>query len=392
MMSNLAPAMANLLVLAWTQHACRRSLMQSGNAVEARASFLVSCDNRKATAMKDSRNPMATEQAGIIIPVRNGAATLAACLDACFAQTVKPADVIVVDDGSTDNSAAIARDKGARVVVQAPSGPAAARNRGAKEAAWGVIAFTDADCIPQPDWLERLLEAFEPGVDGVGGAYANANPDKWLSRMIQQEILLRHEKMQGEVDFLGSFNAAFRREAFMEMGGFDEDFKAASAEDNDLSYRMRDAGYALRFAPNAVVAHNHPERLWPYLRTQGRHGFWRMKLYAKHPKRAGGDRYAGKADLYAPGLLLILILMAFAGPAAYFFSPAWFLQGYCVLFVLAVSLYLGLRLPPSIRMARTSGDWRMIEFGDVAALRDAARALGMLSGIWHFHVLRRRKA
>ena len=129
--------------------------------------------------------------------------------------------------------------------------------------------------------------------------------------MVHEEIAVRHGQFGAEVDFLGSFNVAYRKEAFDAAGGFDDSFTRASGEDNDLAYRLRGAGNVLRFAKDAVVAHYHPECLWPYLRTQARHGYWRMKLYAKHPGRArSGDQYAGPADLAGPPLSLVLLGMA----------------------------------------------------------------------------------
>ena len=112
------------------------------------------------------------------------------------------------------------------------------------------------------------------------------------------------------MDFLGSFNVAYRKAAFEAVGGFDASFPCASGEDNDLAYRLQDVGGRLRFTREAVVAHHHPTRLWPYLRTQARHGYWRMKLYAKHIGRARrGDQYAGMADLAAPPLALLVVAL-----------------------------------------------------------------------------------
>src|SRR5689334_9252898 len=98
-------------------------------------------------------------RASVVIPARNAARTLPATLAALRGQTY-PADrleVIVVDDGSADATGEVAAAGGARVLRQAPAGPAAARNRGAAAATGEIILFTDADCTPAPTWVERML-------------------------------------------------------------------------------------------------------------------------------------------------------------------------------------------------------------------------------------------
>lgn len=322
-------------------------------------------------------------KASIVIPAYNAGSTLAACLAACCSQSRTPHEVIVVDDGSTDDTARIAAAFPVRYVYQKNAGPAAARNRGAAEATGDILVFTDADCVPEPDWIARLAGAFREHDTAVGGTYGIANPASWLARMIHEEIAVRHAGLNGEVDFLGSFNVAYRREAFEAAGGFDATFRQASAEDNDLAYRLHDRGGTMRFVPEARVAHYHPSRLWPYLRTQQRHGYWRVRLYTKHPHRARrGDRYAGLPDLLMPPCALALACMAplaMLCPAA-----AWLWLPGCL-------VYFGLRARLPLALLRRTGDARMLAFGLVAALRDVARAAGMASGVWHF-IIRRRDA
>jgi len=325
----------------------------------------------------------------IVVPAHNAEDTLERCLEACLSQTYPRTEVIVVDDGSSDGTAEIAGRVDVRCLRQLQRGPAAARNHGAREAEGEFVAFTDADCVPAPDWIGQLMDGFEDGVAAVGGTYGIANEESLLARMIHEEIRARHDRFESEVDFLGSFNVVCRKEAFSEAGGFDEDFSAASAEDNDLAYRLAAAGWRLRFTPGATVAHYHPTRLWPYLNAQLRHGFWRVKLYAKHPVRASrGDRYAGLGDLAAPGLALVLLAMVLASPSV-FAMPRWVLIAFMVCFVALSAFYAAIRLPMSVRMVRRTGDLRMFEFGDVAVLRDIARGLGMIRGVWTFLILRR---
>lgn len=340
----------------------------------------------------------------IIIPAYNAERTIAQCLTACLNQTHPDCELIVVDDGSTDGTRGRAKEAVERMggtvdqietdgvaepranpalgqsllyVRQENSGPAAARNLGASHATGDIFAFTDSDCVPWPDWIEQILKGFGENVAGVGGAYDIANPNSFLARMLHEEIAVRHARSTDEVDFLGSFNVAYRRSAFEATGGFDPSFSKASAEDNDLSYRLLDAGGKLRFRREAVVAHYHPDSLWPYLRTQARHGYWRMNLYRKHPHRARtGDQYANAIDLSAPPLALGLCLMLSAQTLAgsWLSFPAF----------LAMVGYGFVRVPLVLRMSRRAEDRRMFAFLWVALLRDTARALGMLTGIVRF--------
>jgi len=322
----------------------------------------------------------------IIIPAHNAAKTLESCLAACLQQTYPEIEVIVVDDGSADATARIAQSFPVRFIQQQQRGPAAARNAGARIAGGGILVYTDADCVPRPDWIAQLLTGFEEGVVAVGGTYGIANPDALLARLVHKEIMVRHERLGNTVDFLGSFNVAYEKGAFDRIGGFDEDFTAASGEDNDLAYRLVDAGGRLRFVREAVVRHYHPTHIRAYLRSQMRHGYWRIKLYSKHPRRSGGDRYAGIADLAAPALVCLIVAAGMMGMASGFIAIAAI--GSAALCVLLIAT----RIPVPWRMFRRTGDFRMALFVPIMLVRDVARAIGMIHGLWTFLILRRKSA
>lgn len=328
-------------------------------------------------------------RASVIIPAYNAEKTLGACLDACLAQAGDGVEILVVDDGSTDGTAAIVKARpGIGYHYQPNAGPATARNTGARLTSGDAIVFTDADCIPAPGWLDQLLAGFTPGVVAVGGTYAAANPESRLARVIQAEIAARHATFGDTVDFLGSFNVAYDRKAFEAAGGFNETYRQASGEDNDLAYRLIDGGGKLRFTGRAVVAHYHPERLLPYLRTQARHGYWRVRLYRDHPARATGDQYAGWPDLLAPPLGLALPVLLTGLTAA---GMALDLPGTAALGGLGLVLvYFALHLPLAGRLQSRLAPGDLLYFLLVASLRDLARGAGLLKGFWAFG-LRQRK-
>lgn len=330
-------------------------------------------------------------RASIIIPAYNAEKTLERCLQACLSQDYPDFEVIVVDDGSSDATATISKAFDEIPYHHQPNGgPAKARNTGAKQASGDLLVYTDSDCIPAPDWLSQLAAYFEDDVSAVGGTYAIANPESRLARVVQAEIATRHRLFSRDVDFLGSFNVAYRRDAFVAVGGFDETYEQASGEDNDLAYRLTDRGGRLVFTSDAVVAHFHPERLLPYLRTQARHGFWRVKLYRDHPKRATGDHYAGWPDLIAPpvGLALPFLLPALLA------AGTWWGTGLAATGVCAALLlfYTALHAPLALRMRGALSTADLLYFLLVACLRDIARGLGLLTGLWTFFIRQGNRA
>lgn len=318
---------------------------------------------------------MSAPRASVVVAAYQAERTLPRCLAAIAAQDVAAElETIVVDDGSTDGTAAAAAAAGVKLLRQENAGPASARNRGWREATAPVVLFTDSDCVPHPDWARSLLEALDDEHAVAGGTYGIANPGSWLAEAVHAEIVWRHARLGRTIDFAGSFNLAVKREALERTGGFDETYRAASAEDNDLSYRLRDAGYRIAFTPRAVVDHHHPTSLRRYLREQSRHGMWRVVLYARHPKRAGGDDYAGILDLAAPPLAALSILLAAA-------APWWPLAGGGALlaFVVVAALHSRLALAVSAR-CKSSAPLALFPVG---TLRAYARAWGMARGVLH---------
>jgi GT2 family glycosyltransferase len=290
-------------------------------------------------------------------------------------------EIVVVDDGSSDGTRRLAEAARVRVVVQANAGPAAARNAGWRAARAPVVLFTDSDCIPHADWARRLAAAIDAAHEAAGGTYGIANPGNWLAETVHAEIVWRHARLRDDVEFAGSFNLGATRGALARVGGFDERFPAPSGEDNDLSYRLRDAGYRIRFARDAIVDHRHPVSLSRYLKEQARHGEWRVVLYARHPARVRGDGYAGPAEFAAPPLAVFSAVLVAAS--------AWHPPALGAA-VLAASGVLALHSLLAVRVARHARSTGPLALAAVGTLRAYARGLGLLRGV--ARVLRGRKA
>lgn len=191
----------------------------------------------------------------VIVPARDASATLPDLLTALELLEAVPGgfEVIVADDGSTDDTRAIAAaHRAVGTVVDTPggAGPGAARNAAAAVAAGEFLAFTDADCAPDPGWLAALLAAFGEGADLVQGAVTPAGPTGPYDRSVT-------------VGRLGGLfetaNLAVRREWFERVGGFERWLRPRRSkelgEDVWLGWRLRRAGARVGFAPAAVVRH-----------------------------------------------------------------------------------------------------------------------------------------
>jgi GT2 family glycosyltransferase len=257
-------------------------------------------------------NSLEARSASIIIPTFNGASRIASCLESLAKQTAgRNVEILVVDDGSTDNTANVVRGfSSARLISQANAGPASARNRGALEAQGKILLFTDDDCVPQPDWLEAMLGPFQDlEVVGAKGVY-RTHQKNLTARFVQIEYEDKYRLMAGQpnIDFIDTYSAGFRRDRFLEMTGYDTSFPVACAEDIELSYRMSARGWKMKFVPAAIVYHTHPDTLSRYLKKKYKFAFWRMLAVRKNPGKGVKDSHTPQIMklqlLFAPALLL----------------------------------------------------------------------------------------
>lgn len=262
-------------------------------------------------------SPGSSLKAAVIVAVFNEERHLPGLLDSLLSQTLAPDEVIIVDDGSTDSTAALlktytAKDSRVRVFRQKNKGPAAARNLGWRASTADICVFTDGDCVPEPDWLEKIMPAFDTlSVGAAAGTYKTLNGRSLLARFIGHEIAWRHSRAGDTVDAHGSFNLAIRKSVLEETRGFKEFYKKPSGEDFDLTYRIS-RKWKIAFIREAVVGHYHPEKFWGYMKNQCRRGYDRMLVYRDHPEKKSGDSYTGGAAKYqvlGAGLLLLSVLI-----------------------------------------------------------------------------------
>ncbi len=325
-----------------------------------------------------------TVSVSVIVPALDEAEVLASCLAALTEQTV-PRDtyeIILVDDGSTDSTAAVGEEWGARVIRQKRQGPAAARNRGAQAARGDLLLFTDADCVPSPDWIAQMTRPFsDPHVVGVKGTY-KTRQRSLVARFVQIEYEDKYERMEEfqEIDFIDTYAAAYRREVFLQHGGFDTAFPTASVEDQELSFRLAESGHCLVFNPQAVVFHRHPDTLPRYWRRKYGVGYWKVRVLARHPSKALSDTHTPqslKAQMaWAMGVPALALLLRRGRPGRW----AWvgFAAGYSLL------------VAPFVRKAWRKDQAVALVSPGLLFVRAWALGVGLLAGLLERAMSRRR--
>lgn len=249
----------------------------------------------------------------VVVPAHNAARTLGECLDSLKQQTMDASqvEIIVVDDGSTDETADVAAAAGVRVIRQDRGRPAAARNAGIHAAHGHLICFTDADCAPAPDWLAQLTAPFtNPDIAGAKGVYATRQREL-AARFVQIEYEDKYDLLRGQerIDFIDTYSAAYRRDVLLANDGFDEGFPYL--EDQELSFRLAARAYQMVFCPQAVVYHRHAASLIAYFRKKFIIGFWKAQVVRRFPER--GVRDSHTPQVMKVQMALIAAILALLG-------------------------------------------------------------------------------
>jgi glycosyltransferase involved in cell wall biosynthesis len=273
---------------------------------------------------------MSKPEYSVVVPAYQAKDVIGDCVKALNAQNTprERYEIIVVDDGSTDDTAAVAREAGADQVIICPHrGPAAARNAGVEAASGEIILFTDADCEPPPAWIERIVVPFQDrATDGAKGTY-QTRQRSLVARFAQLEYEDKYDKMRGQahIDFVDTYSAAYRRRVFEQGEGFDPAFPLPANEDIEFSYRLAQLGYKLVFVPEAVVFHHHTDTITGYLRRKYYVGFWRVRMYRLHPNKALSDSHTPqtlKLQIALMACLLGSLMLAIFQPILLFVSAA----------------------------------------------------------------------
>jgi len=233
----------------------------------------------------------------VIVCSYNGARTLRQCLDAVASLDYPNYEVIVVNDGSTDDTAAIVQNHPVHLINQPNKGLSAARNVGLAASNGDIVAFIDDDAFPHRCWLQYLAAAFNCSTHvGIGGPNLPPAGDGLVAECVAVapgnplHILLSDET----AEHIPGCNMAYRREALLAIDGFDTRFRAAG-DDVDLCWRLQDQGWTIGFCPAAVVWHHRRNSIRAYWKQQYGYGKAEAQLDNKWPQRCNALGHIGWA-------------------------------------------------------------------------------------------------
>jgi GT2 family glycosyltransferase len=241
----------------------------------------------------------------VVVCTYNGQRTLEETCAAMRALQYPRAELIIVDDGSTDASAEIAHAHGMRVISTENRGLSSARNTGADAAAGEIVAYLDDDAAPDPHWLHHIVDAFErdPSFVAVGGPNIAVAGDGVVADAVAispgnpSQVLLDDRV----AEHIPGCNSAFRRDALLAVGGFDPRFHVAG-DDVDVCWRLQDAGGRIGYSAAAVVHHHRRGTVAGYLRQQRGYGRAEAMLERKWPDRySAGGHVTWRGRIYGDG-------------------------------------------------------------------------------------------
>jgi GT2 family glycosyltransferase len=291
----------------------------------------------------------------VVVCSYNGGRTLARCLESLMTLNYPDYEVIVVDDGSTDDTCEIvARFPRVRAIHQMNQGLSVARNVGLQAATGSIIAYTDSDCFVDPDWLGLLVAQLEHSDAAAVGGPNLAPDDGWLAACVsaspgQPTHVLESDQV---AEHIPGCNMAFRRAALEALNGFDPQFRKAG-DDVDLCWRLQQAGMWISFAPGAFVWHHRRQGPRAYLRQQAGYGEAEALLRFKHPDKFNGrgdgiwhgvmynpaarGLHLGSSIIYSGTFATGLFQCIYQSPSAYWVLLPTTLEWHCGAAVLALS-------------------------------------------------------
>jgi O-antigen biosynthesis protein len=234
----------------------------------------------------------------------NGAKFIGDCLDGLAVQDYPDYEVIVIDDGSTDDTAAIAARYDVRLASQKNKGLSAARNQGMRHATGEIIAYIDDDAYPDPDWLRYIAWTYmRYGVDGAGGPNLPPSGDGEMADLVAlapggpNHVLISDTV----AEHVPGCNSTYRTEALRAIGGYDTRFRTAG-DDVDVGWRIQQNGGTIGFSAGAMVWHHRRTTARGYFKQQRGYGYAEALLEQKWPSRfnrLGHITWPGQ--LYGPG-------------------------------------------------------------------------------------------
>ena len=231
----------------------------------------------------------------VVIATHRRPGPLAACLTSLVTLDY-PRDrfeVIVVDDGGDMPPDSMAPFRGrldVTLIGQARTGPAGARNTGARRAKGDLIAFTDDDCLADPRWVRALAARLDGSGNAIGGRTLNALPHNvysTASQILIDYLYAYYNPAPEDAVFFASNNLAIPRREFLAIGGFDESFGRPAGEDREFCDRWRGLGHGMIYAADALVHHGHVLTLRRFWRQHFNYGCGAVHFHRARARRSG---------------------------------------------------------------------------------------------------------
>src|SRR5213596_2142924 len=308
-----AAGCAGVFVFSWTDEWYRH-----GQEVGEWAFGLTRADRSPKAALESVREAFAQvpfwpelpwPRVSVVVCTHNGSRTIRDCLAGLQRLAYPDYEVIVVDDGSTDDTAAIVRQHPVRLIQTVNRGLAKARNTGLEAATGEIIAYLDDDASPDPHWLTYLAATFlSTAHAAVGGPNIAPAGDGAVADCVARapggpvHVLLTDR----EAEHIPGCNMAFRKARLEAIGGFDGQFRVAG-DDVDVCWRLRERGWTLGFHPAGMVWHHRRNSIRAYWKQQIGYGRAEAMLERKWPEKYNGPghvRWAGR--IYGLGLTRLL--------------------------------------------------------------------------------------
>jgi glycosyltransferase involved in cell wall biosynthesis len=252
----------------------------------------------------------------VVIPNYNAGSTIGKCLEALLSSKYDPFEVIVVDDGSSDDSIGTINTFPCKLIqLHKHAGASRARNAGARESAGDILFFIDADCIVAGDTLSlvnKVMGIKKAGV--IGGSYTQLPYDSNFFSIFQSVFINYSELKRTEPDYIASHAMAIEKNIFEKSGGFPEEFLPI-IEDVELSHRLRRSGHKLHMAPEVLVRHIFNFTFWKSLRNAFRKSrYWTMYSLGNKDvfKDSGTASRELKVNVFSYFLILFFLLLYFS--------------------------------------------------------------------------------
>ena len=221
----------------------------------------------------------------VIIPVFNSSRTLELSLKSIFESDYPDFEVIVVDDGSTDNSVKIANKFPCKVIKkEANTGAADARNIGAKKAKYSILFFTDSDCIVKKDTISKIVSSFNENFEVVAGIYSKQPYNKSNIFSAYHSLFAYYNYCNSSVALFGTQCAAIKKNLFWKLGGFDSSVKGATVEDLKFQYKLQSIECKYHINKDAWVLHNSRDSLSSLLKSYYKRSKFATKLLLRMKK------------------------------------------------------------------------------------------------------------